>query len=517
MLDYLRRLATTGFAYTGASVISKLVAVALLPVYTALVSPSEYGQAEVLFAAVVAFSIVVRFGLLEALLRFYYLPSERGEDVVRTGFAALFWAVTAFSILLLPFADLIADALDSEAGLVRIAIGGLWLLTLYEYLLTLLRIDERAKAYFLFTFVHVLVAIPLTLVLIVGADLGAEALLLGSYASGIPFVLYLVVSERRRLGLSAERPLLGRMLRFGFPTMPAELSLYSLNFADRVIIVAVLGATGNATVGLYAIAFKFSQSVQILVRGFQLAWPPLAYSIVDDDEARRVYAVVVSAFTGLCALVVVAVWLEARWIVDLLAASEYSGAYEAVGLLVLGSALNGVYLALLVVLGRTGRTEFNFPATLAALVVNIGLNLWLVPDHGIVGAGIALVGAYSVAVVLMYVFTQRLFHVPYEWGRLAAIVLVSAGLIAFGDLLLPTEGLAGFLGRAVVIALYLPILWFAAMNSSERAQLAELAHPSVLRARLAELRARGEAAEKERGPEDDFIRSENLDEDIRNF
>jgi O-antigen/teichoic acid export membrane protein len=517
MLDYLRRLATTGFAYTGASVISKLVAVALLPVYTALVSPSEYGQAEVLFAAVVAFSIVVRFGLLEALLRFYYLPEERGVDVVRTGFAALFWAVTAFSILLLPFAEMIADALDSEPGLVRIAIGGLWLLTLYEYLLTLLRIDERAKAYFLFTFVHVLVAIPLTLVLIVGADLGAEALLLGSYASGIPFVLYLVVSERRRIGLSAERPLLGRMLRFGFPTMPAELSLYSLNFADRVIIVAVLGATGNATVGLYAIAFKFSQSVQILVRGFQLAWPPLAYSIVDDDEARRVYAVVVSAFTGLCALVVVAVWLEARWIVDLLAASEYSGAYSAVGLLVLGSALNGVYLALLVVLGRTGRTEFNFPATLAALVVNIGLNLWLVPDHGIVGAGIALVGAYSVAVVLMYVFTQRLFHVPYEWGRLAAIVLVSAGLIAFGDLVLPTEGFVGFITRAAVIALYLPILWFAAMNGSERAQIAELAHPSVLRARLAELRARGEAAERERTAEGDFIRSENLDEDIRNF
>ena len=113
MLDYLRRLATTGFAYTGASVISKLVAVALLPVYTALVTPFEYGQAEVLFAAVVAFSIFVRFGLLEALLRFYYLPDERGPDVVRTGFAALFWTVTVFALVLLPFAGAIAGP-DNE-------------------------------------------------------------------------------------------------------------------------------------------------------------------------------------------------------------------------------------------------------------------------------------------------------------------------------------------------------------------------------------------------------------------
>ena len=73
MLGYLRRLATTGFAYTAASVVSKIIAVILLPIYTALLDPSEYGQAEVLFGAVVAASIVVRFGVIEALLRFYYL------------------------------------------------------------------------------------------------------------------------------------------------------------------------------------------------------------------------------------------------------------------------------------------------------------------------------------------------------------------------------------------------------------------------------------------------------------
>ena len=66
--------------------------------------------------------------------------------------------------------------------------------------------------------------------------------------------------------------------------MPAELSLYSLNFIDRVILLRYVGAV---ELGLYALAFKFSQAIQVVVRGFQLAWPPLAYSIRDDDEARR--------------------------------------------------------------------------------------------------------------------------------------------------------------------------------------------------------------------------------------
>ena len=143
MLDYLRRLATTGFAYTGASVISKLIALVTLPIYTGLLSTTEYGQAEVMFGGVVAVSIFVRFGLLEALLRFYYLPEEDGDDVVRSGFAGMFWATTAFALIALPFAPIISEAVHSEPGLVRIAIGGLWLLTLYEYLLTLLRIDEH--------------------------------------------------------------------------------------------------------------------------------------------------------------------------------------------------------------------------------------------------------------------------------------------------------------------------------------------------------------------------------------
>ena len=62
MSGYLRRLATTGAAYTAASIISKLIAVALLPLYTRYLTPADYGAAEVMFSAVVAASIIIRLG-----------------------------------------------------------------------------------------------------------------------------------------------------------------------------------------------------------------------------------------------------------------------------------------------------------------------------------------------------------------------------------------------------------------------------------------------------------------------
>jgi O-antigen/teichoic acid export membrane protein len=509
---YLRRLATTGAAYTAASIVSKLIAVALLPLYTRYLTPADYGAAEVMFAAVVSASIVIRLGMIEALLRFYYKEDEDPARVVSTSFAALFWFATLAALIALPFAGQISEALleQSAPDLARISIGGLWVLTMVEYLLTLFRLEERARAFFVTTILNVLLAIGLTVVLVVGAGEGARGLLIGSYASGAVVVVALIVVHRRRLSLWIDRALLRRLMRFGLPTMPAELSLYALNFVDRIIIVR---SAGLAEAGLYSLAVKFAQGVNVLVRGFQLAWPPLAYSIRDDGEARRAYATVVTLFVAGCAFVVTGMWLLSRWIVRALAAPEFFGSYEAIGLIATGVTLYALYMVLVVILGRTGRTEFNFPATAAALAANVALNLILVPPLGIVGAALALVASYLVVLALMYGFTQRLFPVPYEWGRLARVVLVSAGLVALGELLLPTAGSAGLLLRGVLWLLYpLVLLGSGFFTPGERTWLARLRHPAELATHLRALRPTSPGVD---GTVPETYEAEQMDEDSR--
>jgi O-antigen/teichoic acid export membrane protein len=305
-------------------------------------------------------------------------------------------------------------------------------------------------------------------------------------------VLGLIALNRRRLSLLVDWALLGRLMRFGFPTMPAELSLYSLNFIDRLILVRYAGL---AEAGLYSLAVKFAQAVNVLVRGFQLAWPPLAYSIRDDGEARRAYAGIVTWFVAACSLVVTGMWLLSRWIVRALAAPAFFDSYKAIGLISTGVTLYALYMVLVVILGRTGRTGFNFPATAAATAANIALNLALVPPLGIVGAGLALVASYVVVLVLMYAFTQRLFAVPYQWGRLARIVLVSGAVVGAGELLMPTSGLAGLAGRIALWLAY-PALLVASgfLTPAERRSLSVLRRPRQLVGGLRRLGARPAAA-----------------------
>lgn len=497
MFNYVKRLLTTGASYTASSVISKLIAVALLPIYTRYLSPADYGSAEVLLASVIVMSIFVRLGIVEALMRFYYRFDEQSDQraAVKASFTFLLLTTTVAAVLLAFFAGPLSELMlgQRETTLMVIAIFGIWIFTNYELLLALYRLDERARDYFLTSLANVLLTIALTVWLVVAERQRAKGLLLGNFLGSAALYVVLLYVQRGRLGPSLNPTLLKPMLRFGLPTMPAEISIFSLNFIDRIILAR---SVGLAEAGLYSIAVKFSQVVTVFVRAFQLAWPPLAYSIRDDDEARRVYAYIVTYYLLVCSWVVVGLALLSRWLLRLLVAEQFFDAYKAIPLVAAGVTLYGLYLVLAVVMGRVGRTGFNFPVTGTATLVNIGLNLLLVPSYGIVGAGVALGLSYLFMLALMYTVTRRYFTVPFQWLRLAHIVVVAVGFIVLGELLFPDQGAVGLLLRGALFAVFPVLLYITGfLHRAERERLAKM----VRRLRSAETPEDREALEG--GPE----------------
>jgi O-antigen/teichoic acid export membrane protein len=239
------------------------------------------------------------------------------------------------------------------------------------------------------------------------------------------------------------------------PTVPADASVFALNVIDRTYLLHQAGAKAA---GVFAVSVKLATAVIVAVRGFQAAWPPLAYSVVDDDEARRFYALVTSAYVAVTGLVVAALTLLGRWVVELLAGPDYQDAYAALPWLALGWALYGLFLVFVVIAGRARVTTRNFPAALAGLATNVVLLVLLVDPLGIEGAGIALCGAYLVMLATIHLLTRRLFAVPFEWGRLARLVAVLAGVAVAGELLAPTDGAGGFAARAAALLALPPLL-----------------------------------------------------------
>ena len=268
---------------------------------------------------------------------------------------------------------------------------------------------------------------------------------------------------------------LGPLLRFGVPTVPADATVFALNVVDRAYI---LRSQSAAAAGLFALSVKLATGVILAVRGFQLAWSPLAYSIDDDREAGRFYAAVTTWYVVVTGFVVAGLTLLGRWVVRLLAAPEYFAAHEALPWVALGWAMYGLFLVLVTIGGRVGVTTRTFPAALAGVVVNVAVLVLLVEPLGIAGAGIALVAAYAVMLVVLHLLTRGLFEVPFDWRRLAHAVVLLAGVAVAGELALPDAGVAGFATRALALAA-LPLLFVV----TRFALPAELAALRGLRAR----------------------------------
>ena len=478
MIGYLKRLARTGGAYTASSVLAKLIAVFTLPLYTRYLTPVDFGRAEVLGVGVVVLSIILRGGMVEALLRYHHHFEDRRAEVARTAFWGTLAALTVGAAICLALAPQIASLLlrsdDASAlQLVRIAVFGLWVFTLYELLLTFYRVDEAAGRYATATIINVAVTIPLTIWLVVFEERGAQGYLLGNYLGTGIIVLGLLVTMHRRFGRPG-MPLAGEMMRFGTPLVPAEVSLYALNFADRVLLINLPESRtrGLAWAGLYSIAVKLAQGVTVFVRAFQLAWPPLAYSISDDGEARVVYGRVLTYYLLVVSMPVVFLALNARLIVDIIVAPRFFEAYRAIPLIATGVALYGAYLVLVTAVARTGRTRAMFPVAFTGLVVNVALCMALIPSLDITGAGIALVGAYLVVLTLMYLHARAAIGLLLEWRRLAQLVLMALAVALVGEYLLPESGTGAYLARIAWTGLYpLALLATGFFSKAELKQL----------------------------------------------
>jgi len=126
--------------------------------------------------------------------------------------------------------------------------------------------------------------------------------------------------------------------------------------------------------------------------------------------------------------------LFAPWLVHWLGRRPgYWPAEEAIAPLAYSSVFFAGFIVVTISAGRTRRTGFNWIAFTIAAIVNFGLNLWLIPAYGMLGAAYATLIAYALLWVIRTWNAQKLFHVAYQWRRVATILAVAGGLTAVGE------------------------------------------------------------------------------------
>jgi O-antigen/teichoic acid export membrane protein len=155
---------------------------------------------------------------------------------------------------------------------------------------------------------------------------------------------------------------------------------------------------------------------------------------------------------------------------------QWFGAVPVVPLLMSGSVLYGAYYILNIGVNRSKRTKLTPVVTGTAAAVNIGLNFWMIPKWGILGAGWSTVIGFSVLVVLGWRNAQRSYPVSYDFSRVLRIAALAAIFMAALVEVVPAVGIAGITARVALVAVF-PLALVAAgvVTPGERTKMIALA------------------------------------------
>lgn len=468
----LRRLARHSAIYGLGGILSRLLAVLLLPLYTSYLGTEGFGKIETITALTTVLVIVLSAGISSAFFRFYFdtKDPEQRVVVVRTAF---WFTMTMASLglvlgcaLATPLAHLLR--LGDDPWLVRAGAVGLWAQMNYSQLTNLFRVEERSVQFVLASVANILITVGTTVLLVVGLDQGATGAVVGNFVGTLAVYLVLLAYRRYQLGLQFDRSLFREMNRFGMPLVPSALALWAINFVDR-FFVAVF--KGQDEVGVYSLAVRASSVIVFLMIAFRLAWPAFAYSIDDDSAAKRTYSYVLTYLLFVCCWISLVLGALAPWIVKVLAPTEpeFHRADQAVGLLAFASSAYAGYTVLAIGIGRARRTQYNWIVAGVAAAVNIALNFALIPAYGMMGAAISTAAAYVALFIGMTINSQRVYPVAYQWRR---VVTASAVAIALTVVAITARSLP--LAIAVCVAYPLVLLPLGFYLPAERARLKRL-------------------------------------------
>jgi O-antigen/teichoic acid export membrane protein len=316
-------------------------------------------------------------------------------------------------------------------------------------------VEQRSVAYVVATLANVAITIGMTVLLVVVLDKGPTGVLVGNFTGTLAVYAALLAYSRRAIGLQFDRSLYRAMNRFGLPLVPSAVALWFTNFSDRFFLVKL---TDAQEVGLYSIGVRVASAIVLLLTAFRMAWPAFAYGIEDDREARRTYSFVLTYVVYVCCWLALTLGLLAPWIVKLITTRPFYPAQDVVAPLAFGVAAFGAYVVVQIGTGRARQTRSNWLVTGAAAVLNVALNLALIPTYGRMGAAVATVSAYTLLFVGMAWRAHRVFPVSYQWRRVATLGAAAVGLTALGKLL--DVPLAAALALAAAYPLVLAPLGF---------------------------------------------------------
>jgi O-antigen/teichoic acid export membrane protein len=424
---YLKRLSKDVAAYGFSNAALRMLSFFLVPIYTRVFSPGEYGVLDVITTFSSLVSLGLMLGISAAIFRSYNECDKDGKDrLVSTGF---WWQLTT-CLGVCTAAALFSKGLSTllfrspkYSLFLAVALMTIPFRLLVGMPIDIMRLNFLKFRYNIFVLGDGLFQSLLAIVLVVFMKKGLMGVFVSGLASAVMFSTIGTLLISRHIKLRFSLADLRLLLSFGVPMVPASLSLWVMASSDRLFLVRM---SNLHQIGLYSLGYRLASVQAILFGAFQLAWSPIAYSMYTEPGAERVFRKVFLYFQLVLGTVAMGLAMFSPELLRILAPPTYQGAYKVVGLISFATFLQGIFYIVSMGICFVKKMKYYAYANVIGALVNLSLNFLLIPPFGIIGAAVATVASFGAMAYFGNFWGSKL----YPLGFKTHYVIVVAGVYA---------------------------------------------------------------------------------------
>ena len=449
---------------------SKLMVFLLMPLYTRVLTPADYGVMDLVVNTSNLLLPLVMVSINEAIIRFGLEKSVRKSEVFSIGLVTSLCGFLIFLCFIPVFWKI--DFLSSYTTLIYLYV---FAAAIHGVCAQFVRSMGLVRLYAFEGVLATLTIVLLNVLFLVVFQWGITGYVLSVILSNLISVLFLFWAARLWKFIkfrSLNRKLAREMLLYSLPLIPTTMMWWVTNVSDRYLVTYFVGEAAN---GLYSVSYKIPTIISIISSIFTQAWQLSAISENDQSDKDDFYSDIFQYYQTVVFLAASGIMWLLKVINYLLVSPEFFDSWKFAPFLILSvvfscfvSFFSSFYMA-------AKKNIMSMVTTFLGAVSNIVLNLWLIPIYGPQGAAFATFVSYFLVFIVRAVDTRRFVRLKMDLPRLLLSFFALLGQ-AWVLILEPPFSFAIQLGFVLLMflinlksILYICYRFFAAVGSRRKA------------------------------------------------
>lgn len=449
-MNPLKRLARETAVYGLSSIVGRLLNYFLVPLYTRIFLPHEYGIVTELYAYASFLMVFLTFGMETTFFRFSESRPEK-ERVYATSIIPVIGLNLAFIILGILGSSAVSDRLHydhhSEYLVCFVLIVGLDAIAAIPF--ARLRQQHRSLKFATLKLANITINVALNLFFLLlcpyllkhgfswirsvyDPSFGVGYVFLSNLVASAVGVL-LLFGDVFRFKLEFDRKLFREMFLYALPLLLAGLAGMVNETLDRILLrylLVIPAGTANAAeyimaqIGIYGANYKVSILMTLFIQTFRYAAEPFFFSHAKETDSRQLYATVMTYFILFGLIIFLGIMLYIDIVKHFIGVKYYPG-IGIVPVLLLANLFLGIIFNLSIWYKLGNKTRYGAYVTIFGAVVTIASNYVLIPLIGYAGAAWATFICYFLMMLLSYFWGQKHFYIEYDLKKIGGYFLLA--------------------------------------------------------------------------------------------